>query len=76
MFLSLSLFLAFKEKKEQILFQMNFLKMSNNIFLCADFSPLLGILGVFCKSLWSPVPSEKATNQSTILDLGSHNSLL
>ena len=47
MFLSLSSFLAFKEKKEQILFQMNFLKMSNNIFVCAVFSPLLGILGVF-----------------------------
>ena len=47
MFLSLTSFLAFKEKKEQILFQMNFLKMSNNIFLCAVFSPLLGILGVF-----------------------------
>ena len=37
----------FRVRKEQILFQVKPLKMSNKIFVVADFRPFLRILGVF-----------------------------
>ena len=52
------------------MFQVQPLKMLNTF--------LLLILGgrITGKIFWGPVPSEKAADQSDILDLGSQNSLL
>ena len=36
----------------------------------------LGLQAKFAPALWGPAPSEKATEQSEILDLGSQNSLV
>ena len=48
------------------MFQVQPLKMWNNKCSVADFR----VTGKFAQALWGLAPSEKATDQSEILDLG------
>ena len=54
------------------MFQVQSLKMLNT-FLCLQ---ILGLQAKFFEALWSNAPSKKAIDQSEILDLLSHDSLL
>ena len=54
------------------MFQVRPLKMLNNKSCVADFR----VTDKFAQALWGLAPSEKATDQSEILDLGSHNRLV
>ena len=71
-FFSFSTFLALKLTKENFLFQVQPLKMWNKKIVVL----WLGLQAKFAQALRGPAPSKKATDQSNMLDLGSHNSLV
>ena len=59
---------AFKQAKEQILFQVQSLKMLNEKHFFAHFRVTVQIC-------WGPATSENATLRHEILELGSYNNL-
>ena len=56
-----------------VVFSSQWLQSKNN---CKQCVLILGLQAKFAHALWGPSPSEKAADQSKILDLGSHKRLV
>ena len=56
-----------------VVFSSQWLQSKNN---CKQCVLILGLQAKFAHALWGPSPSEKAADQSIILDLGSHKRLV